>query len=87
MKIIKLEQAQKKVADAAIICSPEFGYFIGFERKNPYEKLRMQIPFDYDIILTKHIFGELLKIKKENKVMMIAFLFDPDFLPDEEEEM
>lgn len=72
---------QEKMSKVQMICSPEHGHYIGFDRKNPYEKSVFQIPEESELFLSTHQFGEILTLKKDGRVSMVAFLFDPDFLP------
>lgn len=81
MQPIDTVSFQRKIKYAQIICAPEHGYYICFDKKSPYEKSLFQIPENSELFISEHHFGELLKLKKDGKVSMIAFVFDPELLP------
>jgi len=72
---------QRKMKRAQMICAPEYGYFICFDKKSPYENNLFQIPDGSELFVSEHHFGELLKLKIDGKVRMMAFVFDSEFLP------
>jgi hypothetical protein len=63
-----------EIKKAQIICCPEYGYFIDFEKPNPYHKTPFEFYENVYAYRAQHELGDILFLKRDDKLFLTAFI-------------